>query len=64
MKILLQGGRVIDPASGFDAQADLSIADGNIVSIGAAPDGFSPDRLIDARNCVVAPGLVLSLIHI
>jgi len=58
MKILLQGGRVIDPASGLDAQADLGIADGNIVSIGAAPDGFSPDRLIDARNCVVAPGLV------
>ena len=58
MTILIQGGRVIDPASGFDAVADVSIADGKILAIGAVPEGFTADATIDAKGCVVAPGLV------
>ncbi|MEY4413178.1 MAG: hypothetical protein RIQ53_471 [Pseudomonadota bacterium] len=61
MKILIQGGRVVDPASGRDEPADVAIAGGRILTI-AAPGGinpeFHPDRVIDARGCVVAPGLV------
>jgi dihydroorotase len=57
MKILIRGGRVVDPASGRDETADLAIASGRIVSIGA-PTGFEPDRVIDASGLVVAPGLV------
>ncbi len=58
MKILIKGGRVVDPASGFDQVADVAIAAGRIVSIGAARADFQPNRTIDAANCVVAPGLV------
>jgi dihydroorotase len=58
MNILIQGGRVIDPASGFDAVADVSIADGKILAIGAVPEGFTADNTINAKGCVVAPGLV------
>ena len=58
MTILIQGGRVLDPASGFDAVADVSIADGKILAIGAVPEGFTADATIDAKGCVVAPGLV------
>jgi dihydroorotase len=58
MKILIQNGRVVDPASGFDQIADVAVADGRIVGIGAAPVGFEPDRRIDASGLVVAPGLV------
>ena len=36
MKILIQNGRVIDPASGFDQPADVAIAAGRIVAIGQA----------------------------
>ena len=34
MRILITGGRVIDPASGLDANLDLLIEDGKIVRIG------------------------------
>jgi dihydroorotase len=58
MTILIQGGRVIDPASGLDAVADVSIADGKILAIGAVPAGFSADITLNATGCIVAPGLV------
>ena len=58
MKILIKNGRVINPASGFDAMADVAIAAGRIVSIGDVPGDFAPNKTIDASGCVVAPGLV------
>jgi len=57
-RILITSGRVIDPASGFDQQASIAIADGKVVAIGNAADDFQADRTIDAAGCVVAPGLV------
>jgi dihydroorotase len=58
MKLVIRHGRLVDPASGHDAIADLYIADGRIAALGAAPPGFVADREIDARGLVVAPGLV------
>jgi len=57
MKFLIHGGRIIDPASGRDEQANIAIASGRIVAIGSAPD-FTPDRTLDATGLIVAPGLV------
>ncbi len=60
MKILIRGGRVIDPASGRDETADVAIASGRIVGIGAPGQfaDFDAERVIDAAGMVVAPGLV------
>jgi len=58
MKILIQNGRVVDPASGRDERADVAIAAGRIVGIGRVPAEFNPNRTIDASGCVVMPGLV------
>jgi dihydroorotase len=58
MKLLIQNGRVIDPASGFDQRVAVAIAAGRIVAIGQAPIDFTPNRVIDAKDCIVAPGLV------
>ncbi len=41
MRILITGGRVIDPASGLDAILDLFIEDGKIVRIGKNAQGSS-----------------------
>ena len=62
MNILIQNGRVIDPASGFDHTADVVVADGHIVAIVQAseklPANFKAEQTIDAKGCIVAPGLV------
>jgi dihydroorotase len=58
MKILIQNGRVIDPASGFDALADVAIAAGRVLSICKAPSDFAAAHTIDATGCLVIPGLV------
>ncbi len=58
MKTLIQGGRVIDPASGLDEKADVALADGALVAIKNIAADFVPDRVIKAQGCIVLPGLV------
>jgi dihydroorotase len=58
MNILIKGGRVIDPASGFDEKTDVALANGAVLAIkNIAPD-FRAEHTIDASGCIVAPGLV------
>jgi len=58
MKILISNGRVIDPMSARDEIADVYVAAGRIVGIGAAPADFHANRTLDASGLVVCPGLV------
>ncbi|MEO6017467.1 MAG: dihydroorotase [Polaromonas sp.] len=58
MKILIKNGRMMDPASGFDAVCDIAIAGGRILSLQTPPGDFSPNKVIDATGCIVAPGLI------
>jgi dihydroorotase len=56
-EILIRGGRVIDPAVGFDATADVYLRDGRVAAVGrtiAAPGA----AVIDAAGLVVCPGFV------
>ena len=57
-RIHISGGRLIDPASEIDGQLDIFVAGGHIAAIGAAPDGFTADQVIDASGRIVCPGLV------
>ena len=58
MKILIQNGRVFNPASGLDQACDVALAAGRIIGIGRTPPGFEPQRTIDASGCLVLPGVV------
>jgi dihydroorotase len=58
MKIEIKNGRVVDPATNRNENASLFITDGRITSIGAAPQGFTADKVIDAAGKIVCPGLV------
>src|SRR5918992_1550029 len=53
MRIHIKNGRVVDPASGRDGPGDVFLADGRI-----AEPFRSPDRVIDAKGLVVAPGFI------
>ena len=57
-RLLIQGGRVLDPANGVDlARGDVLIEDGRIKAMGAnvAADDA---RVIDARGFLVCPGFI------
>jgi dihydroorotase len=58
MKIEIKNGRIVDPATNRNENASLFIADGRIASIGEAPHGFTPNKVIDAAGKIVCPGLV------
>lgn len=67
--LVIRGGRVIDPASGFDGIADVIIQNGRIAALGAVAnraDGLRtplPDE-IDATGCIVCPGLIDIHVHL
>ena len=61
MKLLIENGRLIDPANGIDGIRHIAIAEGKIFAIAEKDQsvpGFTPDRIIDASNLVVTPGFV------
>jgi dihydroorotase len=58
MSILIQNGRVIDPANGVDEVTNLYIEDDRIVAVGDAPADFEADETIDASDQWIIPGLV------
>ena len=58
MKIQIKGGRVVDPGSAGDKVQDVFVAAGKVLAVGAAPGGFTANRVIDAAGMVVCPGLV------
>ncbi len=58
MNIRIAGGRVIDPASGMDAQQDVYVSRADVVAVGESPSGFRAERTIDAGGLIVCPGLV------
>ncbi len=58
MKTSIYGARVIDPASAFDRVCDIHLAEGRIVALGDAPEGFVAEREIEAQGLIAAPGLV------
>ena len=57
MKILIRGGRLIDPSTKRDGIYDLLIDGGKIAAIDRKISGKA-DRVVDAKGFVVAPGFI------
>ena len=62
MKILIKGGRVLNPATSMDEIADVLIEENKVVAIGKAIDE-SADRVIDAEGKFVMPGFIDLHVH-
>ncbi len=63
-KILLQGGRVIDPANHIDSQLDVLVDGAKIAAVGTSlplPEGV---EIVDCRGKLVLPGLIDTHGHI
>jgi N-acyl-D-aspartate/D-glutamate deacylase len=56
LDLVIQGGRVIDPASGLDGMRNVGIRDGEIVAVSS--EALVGKRMIDATGLVVAPGFI------
>ncbi|MGH7843523.1 MAG: dihydroorotase [Candidatus Binataceae bacterium] len=65
-RILLRGGRVIDPARGFDDVSDLWLRDGRIAPAAALAkwSGCEGDPVVDCAGCWVVPGLIDPHVHL
>ncbi len=62
-KLLLKGGRILDPAAGTDTVGDLLLEDGRVKGMGqglSAPGA----QVLDVRGKVVAPGFIDMHVHL
>ena len=62
-KLLIKNGRVVDPASGFDAVADVAIEGGVIAAVGKNLDATGAE-VFDATGLIVAPGFIDMHVHL
>ena len=64
MKLLVRGGRVVDPATGVDGPADVLIEDGAIREVSDHVGGGDGAEELDATGMVVTPGLIDIHVHL
>jgi len=64
MSLLIRNGRVIDPANGVDAGADVLIADGSIQRVGPSLLAPANVEILDATGKVVCPGFIDIHVHL
>ena len=64
-RVLIRGGRVIDPARQMNALLDIVVVDGRIAAVGRTSEiNVSNCEVIDARGMIVAPGFVDIHVHL
>lgn len=63
MKILIKGGRVIDPDTKLDQVSDILLEDGKIAEV-EKNIKKKADTVLDARGCFVMPGFIDMHVHL
>lgn len=63
-RLVLHGGRVIDPKNGIDRAADIAVKDGQVVEVGGSIAPAEGDRRLDCAGLVVLPGLLDMHLHL
>lgn len=63
-RLILKGGRVVDPKNGVDEERDLTILDGVIAETGKTVLPEKGDRVIDCAGLFVIPGLLDMHLHL
>ncbi|HEY0841040.1 MAG TPA: dihydroorotase [Vulgatibacter sp.] len=63
-RLLLAGGRLVDPASGTDGIRWISVAGGKVVAIDDSPPAADGATVVDCGGKLVLPGLVDLHVHL
>ena len=61
--LIIKNGRVVDPASGLDAQRDILIIDGKIAAVDKKIEKAGAE-IFDAAKLIVAPGFIDLHVHL
>ena len=64
MNTIIRNGRIVDPANKRDEIADLAIVAGRIADPSEIQNPKAEIEEIDARNLIVAPGLIDLHVHL
>ncbi|MBV9699873.1 MAG: dihydroorotase [Candidatus Eremiobacteraeota bacterium] len=63
-RLLIRGGRVVDPVTGIDALRDVRVRDGRVAEVAEHLAQDADEEVLDARNAVVAPGFIDMHVHL
>lgn len=63
-KIVLKGGRVVDPSQTLDEVRDVLLVDGTIAGVTPTIDAPEDARVVDCSGLVVTPGLIDVHVHL
>lgn len=63
-KILLRGGRVVDPSQKLDAVRDVLLVDGTVAVVGQGTTAPEDARVLECAGLVVTPGLIDVHVHL
>jgi dihydroorotase len=62
--LIVQGGRVIDPANNVDGVFDVGVRKGRIVALAISLEPGPKTKVIDAAGLIVTPGLIDTHAHV
>lgn len=64
MKILIKNGRVLDPSQNLDKVCDILVENDKVEKLCEAGTVAEADKVIDASDCFVMPGLIDLHVHL
>ena len=62
--LLLRGGHLVDPSTGWDGPADIAVRDGRIAALAKSLPDAAAREIVDLRSRVVIPGMIDTHAHI
>ena len=63
-KLILKGGRVIDPSQNIDGTRDVLLVDGRVAELSSTLATHEDAQLVDCSGLVVTPGLIDVHVHL
>ena len=63
-RLILKGGRIVDPGNDRDEIGDLAVLDGTVYQAGGFIMPETGDRVIDCGGLIVMPGLIDMHLHL